>query len=235
MKAVILAAGEGNRLRPLTIKTPKPMLRVLDKPLLEHIIGSFPKEIDELIIVVGYLKEQIQDYFGDSWKGRKITYVWQKKKTGTAHALKLCKPALGKGRFLMTFADDLHGKGGIRDALKKEFSLVVAKVGKDIKRFGEVRLSEDGSVSGIVEKPDNPISDLGSTGAMVLDHKIFNYKAKKHKNGEYYLTECINKMAKEYKMYPVIADFWLPIAYPKDLEKAEKVLKRKTPLRGVFI
>jgi len=96
MKAVILAAGEGIRMRPLTINTPKPLLKIIGKPILEHIIDSFPNEIDEIIIVVGYLKDQIKNYFGSNWKSRKINYIFQKDKKGTAHALWLCRPLLKK-------------------------------------------------------------------------------------------------------------------------------------------
>lgn len=228
MKAVILAAGEGIRMRPLTINTPKPLLKILGKPILEHIIDSFPNEINEIVIVVGYLRNQIKNYFGSNWKGRKINYIFQKDKRGTAHALWLCKPFFKNERFLLTMGDDLHSPSNIKRCIQKDLSHVVAEVG-NVKRFGEIILNKDGSIKHIIEKPENPLSKLGSTGAMVLNDKIFNYKAEKHPNGEYFLTDCINKMAKDHKIYAVVADFWIPIAYPEDLKKAEKVLRKKLP------
>ncbi len=109
MRCIILAAGEGVRMRPLTLATPKPMIKVCGRPLLEHIIDALPAEVDELILVVGYLREQIRDYFGDSFKRFKINYIVQENKLGTYNALKLCEHLLRlEERFLLIYADDLH-------------------------------------------------------------------------------------------------------------------------------
>lgn len=75
MRAVILAAGEGKRMRPLTEKIPKPMLQVLGRPLLEHIFDSLPDAVDEVILGIGYLGGQIKAHFGSSFGGCKIRYV----------------------------------------------------------------------------------------------------------------------------------------------------------------
>src|SRR3989344_5163908 len=114
MKAVILAAGEGVRMRPLTLTQPKPMLKVRGQPLLEHIIRTLPVVVDELVIVVGYLQEQIRGYFGDHFGRFRITYVEQKKQFGTYSALESCREFLADGEyFLMLYADDLHGRWGL--------------------------------------------------------------------------------------------------------------------------
>src|SRR3989344_539802 len=94
MKAIILAAGEGIRMRPLTNNTPKPMLLLKGKPLLEHIIESLPKQVNEIILVVGYLHHQIHNHFHHFFEGFKIDYVIQSEKTGTYDALKLCSHLL---------------------------------------------------------------------------------------------------------------------------------------------
>ncbi len=78
MQAVILAAGEGVRMRPLTLTKPKPLLEVLGKPLIRYATEGLPKEVTELIIVLGYRGEQIKAYCGTSFCGRTVTYVWQK-------------------------------------------------------------------------------------------------------------------------------------------------------------
>ena len=77
MKAIVLAAGEGRRMRPLTENIPKPLLQIQDRPLIEHIVERLPEEVDELIIVVGYLGEMIKQYCSDNFLGRPITYVEQ--------------------------------------------------------------------------------------------------------------------------------------------------------------
>ena len=227
MKAIILAAGEGTRMRPLTINTPKPMLKILGKPLLEYIVESLPEEIDELIFVVGYLKEQVIGYFRNSWKRRKLNYVVQKNKTGTAHALELCRSLLGEEKFLIILADDLHSKLGIAECLKKDLGMIVAEVDNP-EIFGVVTVNKNETIKNIIEKPFKPDSNLVSTGAMVLDKRIFNYKARQHSNGEYYLTDSISQMLEVHKIHAVKTDFWMPVGYPKDLKKAEKVLKEKT-------
>ena len=81
-------------MRPLTLTAPKPMVRVGDKPILRHIIDALPPKVDELVLVIGYFRDQIRDYFGDEFSGKKITYVVQEQKRGTADALRLCKNVL---------------------------------------------------------------------------------------------------------------------------------------------
>ena len=115
MKCIILAAGEGTRMKPLTNEIPKPMLKISGKPILEHILDSLPDNIDEVILVVGYLKEKIVNYFGDEFGKFKIKYVFQEGKLGTYRALELCKDLIiNDERFLMMYADDLHGIEGLK-------------------------------------------------------------------------------------------------------------------------
>src|SRR3989338_8468553 len=123
MQAVILAAGEGVRMRPLTLTTPKPLLEVAGKFLLRHIVEALPSEVDELVIVIGYLGDQIKNYCGTEFCGKKVSYVWQKEKTGTGKALFLCEP-LVRGRFFMLYADDILGAEGLRECLKYYLSLM---------------------------------------------------------------------------------------------------------------
>ncbi len=213
-------------MRPLTENTPKPLLKVAGKTILEQIISRLPEEISELILVVGYLGQQIVDFCGDEFLGRKVKYVWQEKKLGTFHALKLCRHLLEpRERFLILFADDIHGAEGIAECLKHERALIVEETGEPWK-FGIVDLNDDMSINDIVEKPEVPPSNLASTGVLLLDTRIFEYEAERHSNGEYYLTSALSKMLKDgHKVYAVKSTLWLPIGYPEDLEKAEERLK----------
>lgn len=224
MKAVILAAGEGVRMRPLTLERPKPLIAVSGKPILAHIIEALPPEIDEIVVVVGYLGDQIANYCRGALPGRRFRFVWQKEKLGTARALELCQEHLAGDRFLMLYADDLHGADGIRRCLEHERSLLVAKH-PEPQRFGVVVMDPDGSIREIVEKPANPPSNFVSTGVMVLDDAIFNYEPDLHPNGEYYLTSMANKMLRDYRVMAVETDRWLPIATPADLPAAEAFLR----------
>lgn len=228
MKAVILAGGEGKRMRPLTETTPKPMLRLRAKPLLEHIIGSLPKEVTELIIVIGYLGDQIKDYFGSEFEGRPITYVWQAEKKGTLHALKLCEPFLEDDEnFMVLYADDMHGRSGIERALKVGKPAILTAEVEDARKFGVLEVAQDGKIVNIEEKPEHPKSNLISNGVLILNKNIFGYEVEA-KNGEYFITDAILKMIQDgYEVYAVPSSFWLPIGFPEDLERAEAIYKQK--------
>ena len=91
MKAVILAAGRGTRLNQITENTPKPLIKINEKTLLEYKLEILPREVDEVVIIIGYKKEKIIDLLGDKYDNKKITYVEQKKLLGTGHALCMCK------------------------------------------------------------------------------------------------------------------------------------------------
>lgn len=224
MKCVILAAGEGVRMRPLTLENPKPLLKIAGKPLLQYIVGALPDEVDELILVVGYLGGKIRDFCGTNFLGRPVSYVWQEKKLGTGHALKLCEPHLKNGRFLMLYADDLHSRKGLQECLKHERVILVMEH-REPQRFGVVSLNPDGSIENIIEKPEKPASNLVSTGAMILDANIFRYDPDLHSNGEYYLTSMVAKMLTQHKVMAVQTRQWFPIASPPDLEAGEEFLR----------
>jgi len=106
MKALVLAAGEGKRLRPLTDDRPKPMILLNGRPLLEYILAELPDAITEMIIIIGYHGEKIREHFGDSWGGRKITYIEQTERLGTARAVLLAKDLLTEKFFLLTLPTD---------------------------------------------------------------------------------------------------------------------------------
>ena len=210
-------------MRPLTLEKPKPLLTVNGKPLIEHIIDNLPKEIDELIVVVGYKGEQIWEFLGENFNGLKVQYVWQKEKLGTGHALKLCQPMLGDGKFMMLFADDIHGREGLERLLNHDRAILTAEV-DDPRRFGVVHADAKGKIIDFEEKPENPKSKIVSTGAMTLDGRIFKYEPSLHQNGEYYLTTMIEQMLKEHEVFAVPSSSWIPTATPEDLKRAEEIL-----------
>lgn len=225
MQCVILAAGKGTRLRPLTENTPKPLVKVAGKPLLDHIAGAVPSAVTEFIIVTGYLEEQIREHCGEEYFGRKVTYVHQEEQKGTGHALWLCKEHI-KGRFLYMFADDIHGADDIANACSFTRSMLVLKTDTP-ERFGIVVRNPDGTLAEFVEKPEQPPSNLASTGVFVLDEKIFDYKLEIETKGEFYHTDVIKEYAKDYPIAVVEQKLWLPVGYPEDIEKAEAVLSQQ--------
>ena len=225
MQAILFTAGDGSRMRPLTLTKPKALLEVAGKPILQHLGEALPPEVTDLIIIVGYLKEQIQAFCGTNFCGRPVRYVVQEQKTGTARALQLCQPHLQAGKFLvLAAADDLIGAQALSDALKYE-RCIITSISDHPEKFGVITLHEDGTVKEFVEKPQHFVSNLVNTNSMVLDHHVFEYEPDPHTNGEFYLTTMVSKLAKDYPVHTVTADLWFPIATPEDLQKAANVLK----------
>ena len=225
MQCVILAAGKGTRLRPLTENCPKPLVKVGGKTLLDHIVSALPSSVDELVIVTGYLGEMIREHCGDTFHGRKVTYVTQEEQNGTAKALWLCKDLI-KGRFLFLFADDIHGKEDLARATSYTRSLLVASV-PNPESFGIVVRNPDGTLGLMIEKPENAPSNCASTGAMVLDQHIFEFEPQTPLKDEFYLTEVIERYAQKYPVAVVEQSTWIPIANPDDVANANKLFESK--------
>jgi len=223
MKAIILAGGEGKRMLPLTLEKPKPLVEVAGKSLLHRMIEAMPDEVNEIILLIGYKGDQIRVALGESFLGKKITYVEQEKATGTAHAMALCRPHLTPGdRFLLSYADDLHDKASIAEMLKYDRAILTFRA--DPRKFSEVTVDSAGRVLDIKEKPDNPIGNLICPGVYLLDDRIFDYEPKLCK-GEYYLTTQIEQLVRDLPMYAVETGFWIPVGYPEDIAKAEEALR----------
>src|SRR4030043_439567 len=152
-QAVILAAGEGERLRPFTVNRPKTMITIADKPILQFVIESLAQNgIRDIILVVGYRKEQVYDYMGSGDDfGVKITYVTQAQQLGTAHALSLVRDAVGD-EFLVLPGDNLIEAHTIADFSAIEPDAVLVKRVSNPERYGVVNV-DGGEEKGIVEKP----------------------------------------------------------------------------------
>lgn len=218
-----MAAGKGVRMLPLTLEQPKPLIRIKGVTLIEHVLGALPKEIDEVIIVVGYKANMIQEYLGNEFEGKKIRYVHQWMAAGTAHALSIARPFL-TGRFMLLNTDDIMGKAALREAITHPLAIVVSPSEKP-EKYGVVTVRENGTLEEIQEKPEHPASNLVSTGAMVLDERIFDYDAPRHSSGEYYMTAPLEAMAKEHDVTVVTQPLWIPVGCPEDIPLAEARLK----------
>lgn len=226
MQAVILAAGKGTRMRPLTYDMPKAMLPVKGKPVLEYTISFLPEEIDEIIIVINHLGDQIKNYFGNEWKGRKIKYVVQEKLNGTGGAVNICKD-LVKGKFMVVMGDDLYNKEDLAKLAKEELA-IMAKDFDNAERFGIFETDDQGNLINIIESPHNFKSGLINIGAYVLNEKFFDCELVPKKKGdiEFGLPQALAQMAKDFPVKIIKATEWLPIGFPEDLAKAEEVIDK---------
>lgn len=228
MQAVILAAGKGTRMQPLTYEIPKPMLRVKDKPLVAYTIELLPKEIDEVIFVVGYLGQQIKDYFGERYNNKKITYVEQKELNGTGGALWVCRDLL-VGRFLVLAGDDVYCAHDVSRCLEFPRSVLAKEVILEQDRYlGPITLDEKGQLKNITyEKLSAGGRYLVDVGMFVLDQHVFQYDLVPVKDGqEFGLPSTVAKMAQDHPVAIVRTDYWLPVGYPDDLKRAEIHLRK---------
>ena len=217
MKAVILAAGEGRRLRPFTETMPKVMLPVANKPVLEYVIDAVKTSgINEIVLVVGYKKEVIMDYFKD-YEDIDITYVVQEKQLGTAHALLQTKDLID-GDFLVLSGDNIIDHRGIEKLLKEEskYSMLI-KEHVHPSKYGVV-VVEKNILKEIVEKPAEEGGKFISTGIFKFPDSIFEKVEEVTSQGVYELTDVIQLVVdRGEKIRSIRSDFWMDIVYPWDL------------------
>jgi mannose-1-phosphate guanylyltransferase/phosphomannomutase len=182
MKAVIMAGGEGTRLRPLTSNAPKPLLPLVNRPMMEHIVGLLKRHgIDEIVVTVAFMANAIRDYFGDgSELGVSISYATEETPLGTAGSVRNAMDLLTE-RFLVISGDVLTDidLGAIVDFHEKNGAMAtigLAHVENPLE-FGIVITHEDGSIERFLEKPTwgQVFSDTINTGIFVLEPEIFDY------------------------------------------------------------
>lgn len=226
MQAVILAAGRGTRMRNLTEHTPKMLLEVCGKTLLQHKFDVLPEKIDEIIVVTCYLGDQIRERFGSSYGNKNIIYVTQEECTGgTADALSKAKPFV-KNTFLVMNGDNIYTKEDMEKCLGYEWAVLVQKK-KEMGRASEVVVDERMRVLDIVESSGNTSGPgYAGTGLYLLDTRIFNYTPTPKALGshELGLPQTMMQAAKDIYITAVPATFWIEIKEPQDLKNAERIL-----------
>jgi NDP-sugar pyrophosphorylase family protein len=224
MQAVFLAAGRGTRFGKLTEKTPKPMLKIKGKNLLEHNILKLPDEIDEIIIIVNYLKEQIMDFFGSEYEGRKIQYVYQEELLGTGHAICLCQDII-KDKFLVLMGDDIYSRKDMEKCIQNDLCICVKEVEGEF-NGGKIVLDENGNLESILEGEHKNGKNLVNIGMYSLNCNFFKYDLVKIKGREEYgLPQTLISVLEDYPVAVQKTDFWLQINYFKDLVKAREILE----------
>lgn len=223
-QAVILAAGKGIRFHPLTKSCPKPLLKVLNKTILEHNLDQLDNLVSEVILVIGYQGEKIKNFFGNRYKNLKIKYIFQGPQLGTGDAAKTAL-ALIKDKFLVLNGDDIYDREDIKKCLKRYPCMLLSRV-ENSSNFGVVALSKN-LVKGIVEKPKKALDHLVNTGLYFLPKSILNFKIKKSPRGEYELTDYANEFIKKEKLFFVEAKNWYPLPYPWYLFEVNEFLLKK--------
>lgn len=228
MQAVILAAGRGTRMGHLTDTIPKPMLKIGDMTLLEYKLAALPEEVDEVIIVVGYLGSVILNHFGGMYGTKKLLYVEQESLDGTAGALWLTKELL-HDEFLVLNADDIYVQEDIESMVRHDgWALLVDEV-EHMTSGGCIVTDEDGAVVAIQEGNHGGKPGLINTNVFKLDTRVFNYPLVPKSEGstEYGLPQTVLAAALEsgVSFEAERATFWFQVTEPADLEKVEGMLQ----------
>jgi len=238
MKAVVLAAGEGTRLRPLTEDTPKALVEIDGTPLIEDVFDNLVDlGINELVVVVGYKKEQIIDRYGDEYRGVPITYTHQREQNGLAHAL-LTAEAHIDDDFVLMLGDNVF-RANLGDVLNRQresradAAFLVEEVPREeASRYGVCDTNEYGEIVEVVEKPDEPPSNLVMTGFYTFTPKIFHacHLVQPSDRGEYEISDAIDLLLQSGRTIDAIRmDGWrVDVGYPEDRERAEQQLTEES-------
>jgi UDP-N-acetylglucosamine diphosphorylase/glucosamine-1-phosphate N-acetyltransferase len=227
LKAVILAAGEGQRMRPLTANRPKVMLPVAGKPIVEHLLIELKESgINEFVFVVGYCNQQVRSYFGGGEKwGVKIEYSAQRKQLGTADAIRMVADIV-KGNFLVINGDVMVNRADIKRLIKSRTDTMSIKEVADPRGLGIVELAGE-KVVNIWEKALKPPTLMANTGVYLFTPAVFEAinQTEKSPRGEYEITDSLKILMKSKKgLSSLEIKTWVDLSYPWDLLRANEAM-----------
>ena len=237
MNAVVLAAGEGTRLRPLTEDKPKGMVEVAEKPLLTHCFDQLLElGADELVVVVGYRKEIIIDHYGDTYEDIPITYTHQRDQKGLAHALLTVEEHI-EDDFMLMLGDNIF-QANLADVVRRQREdradaafLVEEVPWEEASRYGVCDTNKYGEITDVVEKPEDPPSNLVMTGFYTFTPAIFHacHLVQPSNRDEYEISDAIDLLIQSGRTIDAIPlDGWrIDVGYPEDREDAETRLQNQ--------
>ncbi|MFC2048058.1 bifunctional sugar-1-phosphate nucleotidylyltransferase/acetyltransferase [Chloroflexota bacterium] len=225
-QAIILAAGEGQRLRPFTVTKPKGMLSIAGKPILQYVIEALAQNgIRNIVIVVGYRREEVFDYVGAGEQfGVDIAYITQEKQLGTAHALAQAKD-VAEDEFLVLPADNLIEAEAIAKFITLKPNAVLVKEVENTARYGVVTV-EDGLVKDIMEKPEEAEGNIVNTGIYTFSKEIFDFI-----NVGLDIPDVLNSILAQGQAISVqeTDGTWLDVVYPWDILNLNDAVLRRIP------
>ena len=234
MKAIVLAAGKGTRLRPLTDDKPKGMVEINGEPILTHCLEQLVElGADEFVVVVGYKKEKIIDHYGDEFRSIPITYTHQRKQRGLAHALLKAEEHID-GDFMLMLGDNIF-QANLADVVRRQqedradAAFLVEEVPyEEAGRYGVCNTNKFGEIVEVTEKPDEPKSNLVMTGFYTFSPEIFHAckLVQPSARGEFEISEAIDLLIRSGRTIDAIGlDGWrIDVGYPEDRDEAERRL-----------
>ena len=234
LKGILLHAGHGTRLRPLTHTGPKQLLPIANKPMSQYCIESMKEAgVKEIAIIVGGIGSQkVKEYYGNGEKfGINITYIQQDFPKGISHAISLCEDFINNQKFLVFLGDNIIQKS--INKIGKEFeesndaaTILLCEV-ENPSRFGIADI-ENGQIKKIIEKPKNPPTNLAVTGIYFLTPIIFDVikRLKPSWRNELEITDALDMLLNEkYSIsYKMITDYWKDTGTPEDIINANKAI-----------
>lgn len=218
--AVVLAAGEGTRLRPLTSNRPKPMLPAAGRPILEHVLDTLVDVgIERLVLVVGYSRQRVQGHFGHSYRDVPITYARQGKQLGSGHALKQAEISVDPP-LLVVNGDRVLEERIVADTLEAFDGTPTLAVIEHANpsEYGAATIEGDRLVE-LVEKPDTDGVGLINAGVYAFDESVFDAADRTElRDGELQLPDIVATLMTERSVRAVRTDgLWVDATYPWDL------------------
>lgn len=223
--AVILAAGESKRTRPLTSQRPKPLIPLLRRPLLAHILDQCVGLVERVTLVVGYRAAAIAEHFGSTYRGIELGYVHQQQTNGTAGALLTVADQLDEPFFLL-YGDNLISQVDLLAVGQHRYALAALRVA-DPCAFGVLDVA-DGCVQRIIEKPADPPPDaLANPGIYHFAPDVCGLleQIQPSARGEYELTDLIALLATQHCVhYSICNGFWVPVGNPWEALNASQFL-----------
>ena len=226
ISAVVLCAGKGTRMLPLTETRPKPLQVVAGKSLLAWKLDALPDAVNEIVLVIGHQGDQIQNEIRDKWNGKTVRYVIQKELNGTAGALLAAKDILPE-RFLVLNGDDLYANEDMEKLMALDWGICVTEIlNKEMK--GEVLTNSPENFIGINEEVHFVKQGYANTGLYMLRHEILNIPPVPigGSSTEFGLPHTLAVIAKHTPVQLIKTNKWMQITTPEDLKNAENLFDK---------
>jgi len=227
MKVVIMSAGKGVRMLPLTKNTNKSLIEINGKPFLSYLMNNLREAgLNNIALIVGYKKEKVKEYLEKNYI--KAELIEQKEYLGTGDAVKYAKGFVGQDNFILIGGDTLISSNDLREIAKEDgFNYVSEYKTETPEKFGILVCSGDSLIK-IIEKPKKYVSNLASIGLYKFSPEIFKAleQTQLSPRGEYELIGAINILAKQGKIKVVkLKDYWVDLGCKEDIPKVETFLK----------
>jgi bifunctional UDP-N-acetylglucosamine pyrophosphorylase/glucosamine-1-phosphate N-acetyltransferase len=230
MQAVILVAGKSTRTYPLTLTRPKPLLPIAGHTIIGYLLEQLIGIVDEVVLVVGYRREMIEQHLGTKWKNLKISYCEQKEQMGTGHAVLQAEPFIN-GRFIAMNGDDIYDCQDVKQLLNFKYAALVRHE-EDPSQFGVFHVDENNRVINLIEKPKQFVGNLTNIGCYLFDRSIFDIikSTPLSERGEIEITSSLLTLAKQTDVFiQPIQGFWLSNGFPWELLISQEFfMKRMT-------